>query len=148
MNNIPYFSLPLLVMLAGGACASSTPPVNSAPPVSSQPSENDPSSTLECPDVVVHVLPQVTNPVTIQQLFLYLYPRVFVARIRGTVGVRLLIQEDGSLVGLEIAESSGRAQIDSAALTAMVASEWSPALRDGVPVSACVIYPITFNIND
>ncbi len=153
MKRMSCLSLaPLLVMLAGGACASS------APPVPGGPIENGVSSsfgTFECPEVVVQVAPQITNQPTIARLIRRHTSQLMVSSvrtsvpgtsIRGTAGVLVLVEEDGSLGGLKVTEGSGYASFDSAAIAVMLASEWNPGSRDGVPVSTCVVYPITFRI--
>jgi len=64
---------------------------------------------------------------------------------QGTVTVRVLVGADGAVEHAELAESSGVATLDDAAL-ATVRSQWRfiPARRDGVAVESWVLVPIRF----
>jgi periplasmic protein TonB len=64
---------------------------------------------------------------------------------QGTVTVRVLVGADGAVEHAELAESSGFAALDNAALVT-VRSRWVfiPARRDGVAVESWVLVPIRF----
>lgn len=66
--------------------------------------------------------------------------------IEGTVILRLFIDETGAIVhdSTEIAEGSGYAPLDSAALAGVVDLEYVPALRDGVPIATLFLQPVHF----
>ncbi|MBT9568943.1 MAG: energy transducer TonB [Thiobacillus sp.] len=65
----------------------------------------------------------------------------------GTVRLNVLINPDGSVARLELAQSSGHPRLDRAAIET-VRSQWkfAPARQRGQPVSAWVIVPIEFTL--
>lgn len=65
----------------------------------------------------------------------------------GTVRLNVLINPDGSVARLELAQSSGHPRLDRAAVET-VQSHWKfePARQRGQPVSAWVIVPIEFTL--
>jgi TonB family protein len=62
----------------------------------------------------------------------------------GVVGVRALIQADGTVESVEIAASSGAPVLDRAAATAVGRWLFAPATRDGVPIEAYVTFKIRY----
>ena len=68
-------------------------------------------------------------------------------RWQGKVVLRVLVGTDGSPLRVEIERSSGRAVLDVAARN-KVADEWRfrPAIRDGVPVQAIGLVPVSFSL--
>lgn len=76
------------------------------------------------------------------------YPR-FARRIgkEGTVLLRLTLDEGGTLKGVELLEKAGHG-FDEAALTAVQASRFRPALRHGRPVPCRALLPIRFELRD
>lgn len=74
------------------------------------------------------------------------YPQEALRRdIGGTVRVRVTVASDGSVDRLELAESSGNRYLDRAAMEAVRRWRFQPAVRDGQPVVADVVVPISFD---
>lgn len=74
------------------------------------------------------------------------YPQEALRRnVGGTVRVRVTVAQDGSVDRLALAESSGNRYLDRAAMEAVRRWRFQPALRDGEPVMADVVVPISFN---
>lgn len=65
---------------------------------------------------------------------------------QGTVRVRVIISEQGSVREVQLVESSGYSQLDEAALSCLRSWQFSPALREGYPVAAKIVIPITFKL--
>ncbi|MBW8327879.1 MAG: energy transducer TonB [Thiobacillus sp.] len=65
----------------------------------------------------------------------------------GTVRLSILVNPDGSIARLELAQSSGHPRLDRAAMDT-VQSRWTfePARQGGKPVTAWVIVPIQFTL--
>ncbi len=76
------------------------------------------------------------------------YPR-FARRLgkEGTVLLRLTLDESGTLKGVELLEKAGHG-FDEAALTAVKASRFRPALRHGRPVPCRALLPVRFELRD
>ncbi|WP_226949160.1 energy transducer TonB [Rhizorhabdus wittichii] len=66
---------------------------------------------------------------------------------QGTVVVRLLIGTDGRVADISIAQSSGFARLDQAALQAIRGWRWQPIIRDGQPVEVRGLYTMPFTLN-
>ncbi len=75
-------------------------------------------------------------------------PRCLRMGIEGTVRLRVLVGEDGRPQDAAIRNSSGDAGLDQAALDAVRDWRFEPAKRDGVPMRAWCIVPITFSLDD
>ena len=75
-------------------------------------------------------------------------PRCLRLGIEGTVRLRVLVGEDGRPQDASIGTSSGDAGLDQAALDAVRHWRFEPAKRDGVPLRAWCIVPITFSLAD
>lgn len=74
------------------------------------------------------------------------YPREALRRgVGGIVRVEVSVAADGSVERLDMAESSGNRFLDRAAMEAVRRWRFSPAMRNGQPVSATVVVPIEFN---
>lgn len=74
------------------------------------------------------------------------YPQEALRRnIGGIVRVQAVVSPDGSVERLELASSSGNRHLDRAALEAVRRWRFTPAVRNGQPVSATVIVPLEFN---
>lgn len=63
---------------------------------------------------------------------------------QGTVLLRLLIDTDGRVAQVSIAQSSGFDRLDQAALQAAKSWRWQPMIRDGQPVEVRGVMPIPF----
>lgn len=73
-------------------------------------------------------------------------PALFRNQVEGTVVLRLFVTQDGNLVAdsTRIAESSGHAGLDSAAVAGADRMQFAPARRDGVPVASSFLQPVHF----
>jgi protein TonB len=68
--------------------------------------------------------------------------------LEGRVLVRATVAATGECTGAELRRSSGHAILDEAALRAVRAWHFVPAMRDGRPVAAGVDIPIVFRLED
>jgi protein TonB len=75
-------------------------------------------------------------------------PRCLRMGIEGRVRLRVLVGEDGRPQDAAVGTSSGDAGLDQAALDAVREWRFEPAKRNGVPVRAWCIVPITFSLDD
>lgn len=77
-------------------------------------------------------------------------PELYARRTEGTVVLRLFVDEEGRVVpdSARIAEGSGHAALDSAALAAVPAMRFAPARRDGVPTATAFLQPVHFRRAD
>lgn len=75
-------------------------------------------------------------------------PNLFDQGIEGTVVLRLFANERGEIVpdSTRIAEGSGYAEFDTAALAGVAAMQFAPARRDGAPVATSFFQPIHFRV--
>lgn len=64
----------------------------------------------------------------------------------GKVRIKVLIFERGAPGEVQLAESSGYASLDEAALDALRRWRFQPALRDGQPIPAWVTVPVIFSL--
>jgi len=62
----------------------------------------------------------------------------------GTVGVRALVRENGTVGPVDVVASSGSAALDRAAAEALKRWRFAPATRDGVPIDAYVALRIRY----
>ncbi len=68
-------------------------------------------------------------------------------REQGTVLLRVLVDASGGVQRIEIARSSGHAQLDAAAREAVHRAHFKPVLRDGQAIPAWGIVPIEFRLD-
>ena len=66
-------------------------------------------------------------------------------RIGGTVRVQATVATNGSVERMDIAQSSGNRYLDRAAMEAVRRWRFTPAMRNGQPVSATVVIPVDFS---
>jgi TonB family protein len=73
-------------------------------------------------------------------------PDLYRAGTEGTVVLRLFVDETGVAIAdsVRIAEGSGMAAFDSAAVAAVSAMQFAPARRDGRPVGVAFLQPVHF----
>jgi protein TonB len=73
-------------------------------------------------------------------------PDLYQQQVEGTVVLRLHIDENGTLTpdSTRVAESSGYAGLDSAALRAVPDMRFAPARRGGQAVAATFLLPVHF----
>jgi len=77
-------------------------------------------------------------------------PALYRDSVEGTVVLRLFIDETGKIEpdSTVIAEGSGYAPLDSAALAGVSALQFAPARRNGVPVATTFLQPVQFRLTD
>ena len=86
-------------------------------------------------------------PVAINPVTPMVYPPALLQQgIEGRVLLRLFVDASGTLIpdSTRLAESSGYPALDSAALSGASELRFSPALRNGRPVSAPYLQPVHF----
>lgn len=73
-------------------------------------------------------------------------PALYQQGIEGTVQLRLYVTEQGVVVpeSTQVAESSGYAEFDSAAVAGVPRMHFAPAQRDGRPVATAFTQPVHF----
>lgn len=77
------------------------------------------------------------------------YPRI--ARSRGYQGrtiLEIFVLPDGTVDHVRIKQSSGHDILDRAALEAVKRWRFRPAKRNGRPISATLVVPVTFRLNE
>lgn len=112
--------------LALGACSRSAPP----PTDSGQPAPRG----FE-PPVVLNAEPPVRYPIALYE-----------SHTEGTVVLHLFVDSTGKVVpeSTRVAETSGSAALDSAALDGVQRMRFAPARRDGAPVATAFLQPVHF----
>jgi protein TonB len=89
----------------------------------------------------VREVPGIRNPLPV-------YPEA--ARQRGqqgAVGVRLRVDEDGSVLRVELIESSGHPLLDQAVIDALRRWRFAPAMQGGRPVAADFLHRTIFRLD-
>jgi TonB family protein len=73
-------------------------------------------------------------------------PALWARQVQGNVVLRLFIDELGRVVpeSTRVAEPSGYAALDSAAVRGSESLRFAPAKRDGTPVGAPMLFPVHF----
>jgi TonB family protein len=71
-------------------------------------------------------------------------PGVGIDVAEGRVGLKILVRADGSVGGVEVAQSSGRSALDVAAVREVSVWKFTPATRDGQPIDAWALVPLAF----
>ncbi|HEY6942194.1 energy transducer TonB [Dokdonella sp.] len=69
------------------------------------------------------------------------------ARRQGDVLLDVLVDASGNVQRVEIARSSGHADLDTAARDAVLRAHFKPVLRDGEPVAGWGVVPIEFRLD-
>ncbi len=110
-------------VLVGTACGGSAAPSNSA------------AAPAEDPPVALNAEPAVQYP-----------PDLFDQRVEGDVVLRLFADSTGRLVpeSTRVAESSGFAPLDSAAVKGVTRLRYAPARRHGLPVATTFLQTMEF----
>ena len=102
-----------------------------------EPAAPPPAATADFPEVDQPIA--ITRPAP-------RYPQEALRRnIGGIVRVQVMVAPDGSVERIELASSSGDRYLDRAAMEAVRRWRFSPAVRNGQPVTASVIVPLEFN---
>ena len=91
------------------------------------------------PPVATNAEPPVAYPVGL-----------FEQGVEGTVILRLFADETGTIVpdSTQVAEGSGHARLDSAAVRGIPLMTFAPARREGIPVATLFYQPVHFRIPD
>ncbi|MEO8201740.1 MAG: energy transducer TonB [Gemmatimonadota bacterium] len=99
------------------------------------PSSNAGSSARNDAPVAIDPDPPVVYP-----------PSLFQQGIEGTVQLRLFVDEKGVVVpeSTQVAESSGYAEFDSAAVAGVPRMHFAPAQHDGRPIATAFTQPVHF----
>jgi protein TonB len=71
-------------------------------------------------------------------------PGIEIDAAEGRVGLKILVRADGSVGGVEVAQSSGRSFLDAAAVREVSRWKFAPATRDGQPIDAWALVPLLF----
>jgi TonB family protein len=71
-------------------------------------------------------------------------PGIGIDGAEGRVGLKILVRADGSVGGVEVAQSSGRSFLDAAAVREVSRWKFAPATRDGQPIDAWALVPLLF----
>jgi TonB family protein len=71
-------------------------------------------------------------------------PGVGIDAAEGRVRLKILVRADGSVGGVEVAQSSGRPFLDAAAMGEASRWRFAPATRDGQPIDAWALVPLLF----
>ena len=106
-------------------------------------SENEPGADAQPPE---YEPPVALNPISPVD-----YPAdLFNRRVEGTVLLQLYLRDDGTVVddSTRIAEGSGNAGLDSAALAGVARMMFAPARRMGIPVETAFLQPVHFRHPD
>lgn len=67
--------------------------------------------------------------------------------IEGTVWIRALVAEDGTVTKAKVQKPSGVDMLDQSALKAAYKCKYKPAEQDGKPVAVWVTYKVVFNLD-
>lgn len=118
-----WLTLPVLLL----ACGREQPAERATPGASATPAFE--------PPVVINAESPVSYP-----------PDLYQQQVEGTVVLRLHVDEAGTLTpdSTKVAESSGYAGLDSAALRAVPAMRFAPARRGGQAVATTFLLPVHF----
>ncbi len=122
-------------------------PVDDLPP----PPTNDGSADLSSAPVFtpMTVRPEIRNRSEVQQALMRLYPPILRdAGIGGTVVVWFFISEAGRVLDRRVSESSGRTQLDEAALQVADVFRFTPAVNREQIVQVWIQLPITFQVEN
>ena len=122
-------------------------PVDDLPP----PPTNDGSTDLSAAPVFtpMTVRPEIRNRNEVQEALMRLYPPTLRdAGIGGRVVVWFFISEEGRVLDRRVSESSGRTQLDEAALEVADVFRFSPALNREQIVQVWIQLPITFQVEN
>lgn len=90
-----------------------------------------------------------SDPTLLTRELPFVYPSaLFAAGVEGEVGLRLFIDSLGLVVheSTSVAEPSGHAEFDSAAVAGAPYLEFQPARSEGTRVGKAVVLPVKFRI--
>ena len=93
------------------------------------------------------VRPEIRNRSEVQAALMREYPRILRDHgIGGTVVVWFLVSEQGTVLERRVSESSGRIQLDEAALRVADAFTFTPAMNRNEVVPVWILLPINFQV--
>jgi protein TonB len=125
----------LYLLLAAGLLVAGSL-VTPVPVVSDDESEDGKTETEPTP-------PEIVESVTPEYP-----PEAFEEGIEGRTVLAVVVDSEGKVTRVGIAESSGREDFDAAAREALVQWKFRPAERDGEPVEMQMLVPIEFALGD
>lgn len=115
------------------------------PPASDTPSRISGGAAALPTHTPYEIAPSIANRSEVQRALVSEYPRVLRdAGVGGTALLHMFINAAGVLENALLAETSGYAQLDQAALRVADAFEFVPAQNDGEEVAVWIQVPITF----
>lgn len=116
-------------------------------PVEEKEMESLPRKILDRePHFTPHTIrPELANRAEVRRALVNSYPALLRdAGIGGSVLAWLLVDESGKVIKTRIKESSGRTELDAAALKVAESMEFTPAENEGKPVKVWITLPIVF----
>ena len=93
--------------------------------------------------------PSTSDPVLLTRELPFVYPpSLYAARVEGDVALRLYIDSLGLVVqeSTSVAEPSGHAEFDSAAVAGAPYLEFQPARNEGARTGKTVVLPVKFRL--
>jgi TonB family protein len=93
--------------------------------------------------------PGTSDPLLLTRELPFVYPAaLFAARVEGDVELRLFVDSLGLVVqeSTTVAEPSGHAEFDSAAVAGAPYLEFQPARSDGARIGRTVLLPVKFRV--
>lgn len=134
-------------LLVGAACVVPGPDSTSEA-LAPEETAVSPSDLSESPVFTPYtVAPEVTNRTEVQRALVREYPPLLRdAGIGGTVNVWFFIDETGEVVRTRLVRSSGRPELDAAALHVAGVMHFTPAFKRDDPVAVWVQMPIRFEV--
>jgi TonB family protein len=142
-NLAMFVALSLVIAVLAAACASSgDEPAESRDTsavlwvVSDDPLAPDSTIIVDAPPVpACEVVPE--------------YPEALrFSGVEGVVWMRILVSDNGTVMGAVVKKSSGYRQLDVAALRAAVRTPYKPAILNGRPLAVWKTYSVTFRTPD
>jgi len=126
-----------VAMPAPAATAAPVTAAPEAPPAPSVPPATLPPKQITASAVRYVVPPQQVYPETSRRL-----------GESGKVGLRVLVDEHGRAVEVQVTQPSGYSRLDQSAVAAMKAARFAPYLENGVPRSVWAPATITYDLQD
>ena len=93
--------------------------------------------------------PSTSDPILLTRELPFVYPTaLYAARVEGDVALRLYIDSLGLVVqeSTTVAEPSGHAEFDSAAVAGAPYLEFQPARSEGARIGKTVVLPVKFRV--
>lgn len=125
-----------------------------SPTVSPEPATAPPTPTSAPSPPLASLEPQAAHPRRVSEPTPLRTPHPEYPRLsrrageEGSVLCRLQLGADGSVLGVEVVESSGHPRLDQAALAALAGWRFEPRREDGAPVAARILHRVTFRLRE